>query len=230
MPVINPYGGYLDNGAMSGAGANPYGGFLSMIQKQRGAKEQQTMADALTQLRKMIASMPGAPTRPLPETQPPPLPTADVYSPDDYEKGVTGIESDGTPNPYTAINPASGAGGKYQFMEPTWQSLAKDPTLGLTPEGRTSDTPDGRRRQQTAFRTLTQQNATLLKNVLGRAPTHSELFLAHFLGPSYASAVLNNRETPVKALVPDSFVEANPLLDGIDGNALLQRFGSRFNR
>lgn len=230
MPINNPYGGYLDDmssSQMSGAGMNPYGGYIGMLQKQRAAQQQQSTADALTQLRKIIASMPSA-TAAVPQQGylPPPISTDDVYSPDDYERGVTGIESGGD---WKAVNPTSGAGGRYQFIEPTWSALTQQ-GLPLTPEGRTSDTPEGRQQQRLAFKALTEQNARLLKKTLGRMPTHSELYGAHLLGPGWAAAVLQNPNTPLKALLPESFIKGNPFLDGIDGQAMLQMFGKRFNR
>ncbi len=245
MPVVNPYGGYLDQGGSQGAGANPYGsylgqgmdysstpqgaganpygGFIQALQRQRQGTQQQTIADAMTQLRKMIAGMPTAPQQQ--GYLPPPIATDDVYAPSDYEKGVSGIESSGN---YGAVNPASGAGGKYQFIAPTWDALAKQ-GLPLTPEGRTSDTPEGRQQQETAFKALTQQNAQALKKELGRAPTHAELYAAHAVGPGYASAILRNPNTPIEALVPDSFIKANPYMKGLDGATWLQLIGRKFN-
>lgn len=228
MPINNPYGGYLGEAdTMSGPGMNPYAGYLTTLQKQRASRQQQTVADALTELRKIIASMPSAsPQVPQPGYLPPSIASDDVYSPGDYEKGVTGIESGGD---WKAVNPTSGAGGRYQFIEPTWSALAKQ-GLPLTPEGRTSDTPEGRQQQMLAFKALTEQNAQQLKKALGRMPTHAELYGAHLLGPGWATAVLQNPQTPLKAVLPESFIKANPFLDGIDGQTMLQMFGKRFNR
>lgn len=227
--MTNPYGGYLDvpDYNSQGPGWNQYGGYIGMLAKQREAAQKGTYADAMTKLRQMIASMPSAQQQ-LPQAQPQTqgyLPSDDIYDPDTYAKGTAGIESGGD---YSIVNPKSGAGGKYQFIEPTWQGLMKQ-GVPLTPEGRTSSSPEGVQQQELAFRELSKQNAKILKEALGRAPTHAELYAAHLLGPGYASSVIRNRETPIEALVPDSFVKANPMLRGVDGGTFLQQIGRKFN-
>lgn len=226
----NPYGGYLDipDFNSQGPGWNQYGGYIDAMLKQRKAAEQGTYADAMTKLRQMIAAMPSAQQQQQPPQQgylPSSISTDEVYDPDSYTKGTAQIESGGN---YSAVNPASGAGGKYQFIEPTWAGLMKQ-GVPLTPEGRTSDSETGRAQQELAFKELTKQNAKTLKEALGRAPTHAELYAAHMLGPGYASSVIRNRETPIEALVPDSFIKANPMLKGIDGATFLRQIGRRYN-
>lgn len=251
MPGNNPYSmgalggnagapglGALSNspmmgGQMRGPGADPYAGIIQYLQQQHAARDQRTTADAMTKLRQLIANMPKAPAAPqvtgalgaMPTGPVAMAPPSDVYAPDDYINGTARIETGGRPDAATVVNPDSGATGKYQFIEKTWNDIIKQaPHLGLTPDGRTDVD-----QQEKAMRYLTAQNAPLLKTALGRMPTHSELYLAHLLGPGYASSVLKAPDTPVEALVPESFVKANPMLKGVTGSALVQLVGRKFN-
>lgn len=231
----NPYGGFLGQPSTMG-GHNPYGGFLSQMLRRRQQGDQETYAQAMTKLRAAVAALAsqGALSLPpqtaaarrqdaVPESA---IAPAELYAPSTYFDRLGGVESS---NDYTVVNPASGAGGKYQFIPGTWRSLMARPELNLTEEGRTSNTEEGRAQQERAVRALTKENVAALKETLGRAPTHTETYLAHFLGPGYASSVLRNPDTAVETLVPASFVKANPFLAGITGQMLLKMFARKFS-
>jgi hypothetical protein len=264
MPAVNPYdfSGMLGGGGLSlsnlpgmqplsGAGANPYGGMLGLLQAQRKEAEQRIQRNAADRLRSILQSMPRqpqlqpgmlenytsyAPPGPPPNSSldtdkvplafdPSKVTTEDssFYDPASYYTNLSRAESADND---TAVNEKSGATGRFQFIMPTWRSIMRQaPQLELTEDGRTD-----RGQQWRAVQYLTKQNAGLLQKDLGRMPTHTELYLAHLLGPGWASAVLRAPDTQVQALVPQSFVDANPFLRGIDGRKLLQLFGPRFNR
>lgn len=247
MPVSNPYdfsgalGSSVSGGnpgvqmmgqTLSGPGASPYGGMLGYVQRQRQDDGQRRYADTMTQLRALIQQQgqgepQGGALTHLPTPAPGAAPAMD--DPDGYYSGVGSIENGGRDN--GAVNPASGAAGRYQFIQPTWASVSKEaPELGLTPEGRAGTDPESVAQQQRAMQHLTKQNSAALTSALQRPPSRGELYLAHFLGPGYATSVLRNPETPVDALVPESFVKANPMLKGISGKDLLSSFERRFAR
>jgi 3-oxoacyl-(acyl-carrier-protein) synthase len=247
MPATNPYdfGGSFSQGALSGGsggGMNPYAGYLQQFMKQRQQHQQKIEGDTMAKLQAMIAAMrPGVSQPPQGALSTPPgavasaadvpmpeVPTDLVYNPSGYLKNLGIVESS---DKYDAVNPASGAGGKYQFIQKTWDDLGKqNPALALTPEGRTGTTDAHKAEQERAARALSIENAKILKSTLGRAPTHTETYIAHLLGPGYGSQVLRNPETRVETLVPESFIKANPFLRGIDGKTLLQMFAKKFAR
>lgn len=240
MPVNNPYdttgalgsdpGLQMMGQRLFGPGANPYGGMLAYAQRQRQDQGQQTYADAMTRLRQLIGQVPsGGPSEgalaqlPMREPDAPPA----MHDPDGYYSGVGSIENSGRDD--GAVNPASGAAGRYQFIEPTWAAISKEaPELGLTPEARGGTDRVSVAMQHRAMQHLTQQNTRELTAALRRPPSRGELYMAHFLGPRYATSVLRNPETPVDALVPESFVKANPMLKGISSRDLLASFERRF--
>lgn len=240
MPITNPYdttgalgsdpGLQMMGQRLSGPGASPYSGMLAYAQRQRQAQGQQTYVDAMTRLRQLLGGMPsgGPPEGALAQLLTrDPEPAAAMHDPDGYYSGVGSIENGGRDD--GAVNPASGAAGRFQFIEPTWAAISKEaPELGLTPEGRGGTDKTSVAMQHRAMQHLTQQNTRELTAALKRAPSRGELYMAHFLGPRYATSVLHNPETPVDALVPESFVKANPMLKGISSRDLLSSFERRF--
>lgn len=106
----------------------------------------------------------------------------------------------------------SSATGLFQFIEQTWLSVVKQAgqALGLgnyadsiqqTPSGRYVVNDPAVRQQIMQLRkdpaanavmagVFTQQNAGLLANQIGRKPSDSELYMAHFFGPGGASKLI----------------------------------------
>lgn len=108
----------------------------------------------------------------------------------------------------TAKNPNSSATGKFQFLEGTWNDLARqNPDLGLTPDGRTDPA-----QQERAMKVFTAQNAKQLAGA-GIPVNPGSLYAAHFLGGGGATQVLSQPDnTPVASLVSPEVVQANPQL------------------
>ena len=201
----------LGSGMMRGPGSN----------SQRNTYEQ-----AMQQLQMLMRQNSGALTPPPSQPVAPPpqaLNPADVYNPSGYLTNLGAVESSDRDD---AVNSRSGATGRYQFIQPTWDAIRQQrPDLQLSADGRTD-----RAQSERAVRHLTEQNSKALAPALGRAPTHAELYLAHFFGPGWATSVLKNPETLVDTLLPQSFLEANPMLRGQTGAQLIQHFGKKFNR
>lgn len=110
-----------------------------------------------------------------------------------------------------AKNPRSSASGRYQFIESTWNQLAKEhPDLGLTPNGRFD--PD---QQERAIRAFTQGNASALAQA-GIPIDGGSLYAAHFLGAGGARNVLkSDPNASVASIVGSGVVKANPFLNGM---------------
>ena len=119
------------------------------------------------------------------------------------------------------LNPAakastSSASGLFQFIDQTWLHTLKTagPELGYaqqaegiarTPSGRYVVVDPSQRRDIMRLRNdpaaasamagaFTQQNAAMLTERLGRAPSDGELYIAHFLGPTGAVQLINAAE------------------------------------
>src|SRR5690606_8898322 len=104
------------------------------------------------------------------------------------------FESSNNPN---ARNPITGASGSYQFLPSTWRGLMKEaPHLGLTEEGIFAD-----KQQDAAMKYYTGKSASILRPMLGRAPTGGELYLAHLLGHAGGPAVNRGTERPLTEIV-----------------------------
>lgn len=97
----------------------------------------------------------------------------------DYFSRLAQVESGGNAR---AINPKSGAAGKYQFLPSTAKAYGIDPMNAEQSE-------EGVRR----FRA---DNAAVLTGALGRSPTEPEEYLAHQQGAGGASALLRNPDRP----------------------------------
>jgi len=126
----------------------------------------------------------------------------------DYFASIRRAESGGND---AARNPRSTATGRYQFIESTWNQLARQyPHLGLTPDGRTD--PE---QQERAVRAFTSDNAAALRRA-GIDTTPANLYAAHFLGAGGAVSVLGKPDnTPLAAVLPDAVIRANPNLRGM---------------
>lgn len=219
--VVNPYAGFID--ALAKKQAQPpkdIDAMLAQIQKmvlQQGLLQKQQGSPAAMDGAVALAS---TAAKAIPEIS---LDPSVVYDSDSYIKNTASIESSNNP---AAFNAGSKATGLYQFIPETWAAIQKQaPHLELTDDGRTDPTQSLR-----AMKYLTAQNAGILKQALGRQPTHAELYTAHLLGPGWASAILRAPETPVATLIPTKFIESNPMLKGVTAQTLLQNLGRKYNR
>jgi hypothetical protein len=103
---------------------------------------------------------------------------ADRYNmPPELLRNVAGAESSGRPN---AQNPNSSAKGVYQFIDSTWESLGGTPGGQFNPE---ENVDLGAK--------YLRQNAEALKKSLGRDPSYSEVYAAHYFGPCVAKMLAN---------------------------------------
>lgn len=137
-------------------------------------------------------------------------PNAYTSAPSGYFKKLVGPESGGDPS---IRNKTTGAGGLFQFLPSTWQSIMKAaPHLGLTPEGFYDPSPAGQAQQQRAADHYTTESMRRLVPALGRQPTMGELYALHFLGHSGGMALLQGLDKPVSEVVSGAAIEANPWL------------------
>jgi hypothetical protein len=125
--------------------------------------------------------------------------------PSNYFDKIARAESGGNPN---AKNPNSSASGLYQFTDDTWKNLVEKhgKQTGITM--RDKNNPQA---QQVFVELLTQENADILSNKLGRQPTEGDLYVAHFFGAPQAAKFISNVGTnrAAFAVVPPRVVQAN---------------------
>lgn len=115
---------------------------------------------------------------------------------------IAGRESGNNPN---ARATTSSAGGIFQFIDSTWNSLAaRYPQLALN---RKMD-PNQQARLAPYYMREIQQN---LHRALGRAPDEAESYLGWFLGPQGSARALRfSPDTPVSEAVDAASIRANP--------------------
>lgn len=145
----------------------------------------------------------------------------------DYLLETARRESGLNPN---AVAKTSSATGLFQFIEQTWLGTVKQfgAQHGLAAEaaqieqlqnGRYQIADPARKQEILALRKdpaiaatmaaeLTQSSANQLESALGRKPTASELYTAHFLGASGASQILKANQTNPAAVAADLFPAA----------------------
>jgi|GEM_PF-4514791 len=125
-----------------------------------------------------------------------------------YLSSIRSAESGGNDR---ARNQNSTAAGRYQFLDGTWNDLArKYPSLGLTPDGRFD--PE---QQERAIRRFTYDNGEALERA-GIPVTNGTMYAAHFLGSGDATRVLRApRNAPIERLVSPKVIKANPFLRGM---------------
>lgn len=136
-------------------------------------------------------------------------------SANDYMADLTAQESGNDPN---ARNPNSSATGLAQFTRGTWNDLAaRQPGLGLTPDGRTD--PDQARRAAAAF---TNENRVILERS-GIPATPGNLYMTHFLGqaggPRFLAGLQANPNGPATGLVSPAAARANRAVFFNEGGA-----------
>lgn len=131
---------------------------------------------------------------------------SDDGSLDSYYKAIRAAESGGNDN---ARNPTSTATGRYQFLESTWNDLARRyPDLNLT------DRTDPEQ-QERAIRVFTNENKQTLE-LAGVPVDGGSLYAAHFLGAIDAIEVLQAAdETLVSDYVAPRVIRANSFLNGM---------------
>lgn len=139
---------------------------------------------------------------------------------------IIGVESGG--NPY-AKNPRSSATGSGQFLSGTWLEMINRHRPDLA-QGRSREEILQMRNDPNLSRDMTQfyadQNSAFLKSK-GIDPTPANTYLAHFLGPGGASAVHANPGETVRALLGDQAVAANPFLQGMTGQDVIDWAGRK---
>lgn len=131
----------------------------------------------------------------------------------DYLIRTAMVESHGDPN---AKNPNSSAGGLFQFIDGTARQYGLknkfDPVASTDAAAR-----------------LTADNARILRNGLGREPTHAELYLAHQQGATGALNLLKNPNRPASTLVGVNAVIDNGGTQNQTAGDFVNRWGQRFN-
>lgn len=137
----------------------------------------------------------------------------DIASLSPFEKRVAEIESSLNPK---AKNKNSSAKGLFQFIDSTGEAYGLDSSKFGT-EQYTQD-------ELKAFRQLTADNEATLSNVLGRAPTDGEKYLAHQQGASGATSLLSNPDAKAVDIVGSKAVELN----GGDASMTAQEFANRW--
>lgn len=155
------------------------------------------------------APQPEAPPAPPPATpqQQAPMPQPEANAQGDYFAKLAQAESGNNP---AAKNPNSSAFGKYQFTYGTWKDMVgkygQDTGIKMTDWGN----PQA---QDVMANLLTRENAAALSGELGRAPTHGELYAAHFLGARGAKKLLSAMGTgqPAAKLFPEAAKANKPI-------------------
>lgn len=96
----------------------------------------------------------------------------------------------------------SSAQGLFQVVDKTWKDFGGKPGL--------KNNPDENIR---VGLNILESNTKSLKNALGRDPSPTELYAAHFLGAQGAKTVLTaNPDTPVSELLSQRAIKANPTM------------------
>ncbi|HET7094284.1 MAG TPA: transglycosylase SLT domain-containing protein, partial [Thermomicrobiales bacterium] len=161
-----------------------------------------------------------------------------------FEYLLTTAKMESNFNP-TASAGTSSAKGLYQFIEQTWLGTVKEagPALGYngyadaitkSPSGAYSVADPTTRAAILKLRddptiasamagVLTQSNSFKLTGLIGRRPTDSELYMAHFMGVGGAAKLIANAEDNPRAsgarLFPNAAAANRPIFYDSDGRA-----------
>lgn len=142
---------------------------------------------------------------------------------DSYRTATRRVESGGDDS---AVNPLTGAAGRYQILPSTAKALmAANPDLGLKIEDLKN--PEV---QEQLMKLYTDQSVKTLTPMLGRQPTAAELYLLHLLGHSGGPAVLRNLDAPISDTVDPAAIRSNPgiLSPNKTGRQLLMALNKKF--
>lgn len=132
-----------------------------------------------------------------------------------FANKVSGVESSGNAN---AKNPLSSATGLGQFIESTWLAMFKkyfpDRAAGMT-DAMILELRKDAQVSRTMIELYAKENASVLQKA-GLAVNDASLYLAHFLGPNGAAAVLKAARdapaTPVEQILKPDQINANPTI------------------
>lgn len=102
-------------------------------------------------------------------------------------------ESNGNPQ---AKNPASSASGLFQLTAPTWNALVDKYGQQY---GITKDMVNDPQANATMGALYAKENKDKLAKALGRSATNGEVYMAHFLGPTGATKLINNYSDSIPA-------------------------------
>lgn len=149
---------------------------------------------------------------------------------DTYLDSVADAESSGDP---FARAKTSSATGLYQFTSGTWKAMVAryGDDYGITEQDIYNPAA-----QRIMASHLTIENANQLMRQTGREPNEKDLYLAHFLGPSRAATVINNRGSGLLAanMFPDAAAANRDIFykDGVPVtiDELYNRLGNKIAR
>lgn len=125
---------------------------------------------------------------------------------DPYNQAVGRVESNGN---YSAQNPMSTAGGKYQFTLPTFLGTQKNnPNLPQINFDEFKSDPNAQEQYQQAFRA--ENERALRKNNIPVTPLNG--YLMHFAGASKGEALIKAKDDqPLENFFPESVLGKNKL-------------------
>jgi hypothetical protein len=129
-------------------------------------------------------------------------------------------------------NPRSTASGYFQFLDGTFQEQLsairrRDPATAREMERLGKDHPFS---QAHAYAEYSANAENALRRALGRDPTATDMYAAHFFGAGGAARVLRAPgNTPVSSLVDGNVMAANPHLRGMTVDGFRQYYEQRLS-
>lgn len=129
---------------------------------------------------------------------------------------IAGVESSMNPR---AKNPKSSAKGLFQVTNDTWKDYGGKPGLQ-------KNTDENIR----VGMKILSSNKDSMQKFLGREPLPSDIYAAHFFGPTGARSVMSGDPlAQVSSLVSKEVMKANPQLAGKTANEVLTGFKQKFD-
>ena len=111
----------------------------------------------------------------------------------------------------TAKAKTSTAGGLFQVTDDTWKAYGGKPGKKFDPDENIRVGLD-----------IIASNQSTLKKALGRDPSHSEVYAAHYFGPQGAKSFLAAApDTPIESILGKAAIKANPNLKGKTASQVL---------